>query len=49
MKRFLKFLFCPAGRCVISGERYYSFLIIGRFWFNWSLDRLHFSFEYLPF
>lgn len=49
MKKYLNKLILPVGDCVMKGERFRSWLIFGRFWLYISQDRLHISFEYLPF
>lgn len=42
-------LIIKVGTTILAGETFRSYLIFGRFWINISKDRLHFSFEYLPF
>lgn len=49
MKKFLTKLWLPCGMCVINGERFRSWLILGRFWLHISKDRWHIVFEDLPF
>ena len=49
MKKLLKKLVMPCGYTVMYGETFRTWLVLGKFWLHISQDRMHISFEYLPF